>query len=520
MSISPTATARCTATCRPGAGWSISRPTSRRSGKLDIPEATISIELEYSPEPDEDRGVGRRGLRADGRPDASGGAATVSRAGAILAPARCWPRADPAGRLAGAGDGPGGDPAVTGWSGHSVERAGRRRRTRWPAWKDRARRRTSGGAGPGGYGRGARRESRPVAAGPAGDRDDRPGPGDGGHRAAVGRPAGGRAVPHRHLGPRAAAGAHRRWRRSCRCRCMRRPGSAPWATPAGCRRWACGRSWSAGSGPRSCTRWPRCPGSSCWRASGSARSSPSWRNRPCWNSARGASLCRVTLRRAVGAIAAAALAVAVLTAGDMTVTDLLQVRTYAEEAYVQFILGRAWRMRRSSHCRRWSCSGSRSCWPAGRCRGSTRRGWRPPPRRPGPGGSAAGECPGRGARSSWSATLVAFPLVCADLARGPSRRAGERSGRPPAWSLVGFDRHAALCRRRDRASRCRRVSSGRRSPRRWRPSLAYRTVPGPAGARGPGGWIMLGDDGPRPGDAGADRWPGPDPGLSQLAGAL
>ena len=51
-------------------------------------------------------------------------------------------------------------------------------------------------------------------------------------------------------------------------------------------------------------------------------------------------LTRITLRRAIGAIAAAALAVAVLTAGDMTVTDLLQVRTYAEEAYVQFILGR------------------------------------------------------------------------------------------------------------------------------------------------------------------------------------
>src|SRR4051795_4702152 len=49
---------------------------------------------------------------------------------------------------------------------------------------------------------------------------------------------------------------------------------------------------------------------------------------------------RVTLRRSVGFIAAAALAVAVLTAGDMTVTDLLQVRTYAEEAYVQFTLGR------------------------------------------------------------------------------------------------------------------------------------------------------------------------------------
>jgi iron(III) transport system permease protein len=50
-------------------------------------------------------------------------------------------------------------------------------------------------------------------------------------------------------------------------------------------------------------------------------------------------LARVTLRRGVGAIAGAALAVAVLTAGDMTVTDLLVVRTYAEEAYVQYQLG-------------------------------------------------------------------------------------------------------------------------------------------------------------------------------------
>jgi iron(III) transport system permease protein len=51
-------------------------------------------------------------------------------------------------------------------------------------------------------------------------------------------------------------------------------------------------------------------------------------------------LTQVTLRRAISMIAAAALAVAVLTAGDMTVTDLLQVRTYAEEAYIQYILGR------------------------------------------------------------------------------------------------------------------------------------------------------------------------------------
>ena len=51
-------------------------------------------------------------------------------------------------------------------------------------------------------------------------------------------------------------------------------------------------------------------------------------------------LASVTLRRAIGAVAAAALAVAVLTAGDMTVSDLLQVRTYAEEAYLQYVLWR------------------------------------------------------------------------------------------------------------------------------------------------------------------------------------
>jgi iron(III) transport system permease protein len=48
---------------------------------------------------------------------------------------------------------------------------------------------------------------------------------------------------------------------------------------------------------------------------------------------------QVALRRSAGALAGAALVLAVITAGDMTVTDLLQVRTYAEEAYVQYQLG-------------------------------------------------------------------------------------------------------------------------------------------------------------------------------------
>jgi len=51
-------------------------------------------------------------------------------------------------------------------------------------------------------------------------------------------------------------------------------------------------------------------------------------------------LLRVTLRRSLRAIAGAALAVAVLAAGDMTVTDLLQIRTYAEEAFLQHALGK------------------------------------------------------------------------------------------------------------------------------------------------------------------------------------
>jgi iron(III) transport system permease protein len=47
----------------------------------------------------------------------------------------------------------------------------------------------------------------------------------------------------------------------------------------------------------------------------------------------------VTLRRSLGAVAAAALAVLVLTSGDMSVTDLLSVRTYAEESYTQYQSG-------------------------------------------------------------------------------------------------------------------------------------------------------------------------------------
>jgi iron(III) transport system permease protein len=48
-------------------------------------------------------------------------------------------------------------------------------------------------------------------------------------------------------------------------------------------------------------------------------------------------LRHVTLRRALPAVAAAALWLAVQTAGEITVTDLLQVRTFAEEVYTQLV---------------------------------------------------------------------------------------------------------------------------------------------------------------------------------------
>jgi iron(III) transport system permease protein len=48
-------------------------------------------------------------------------------------------------------------------------------------------------------------------------------------------------------------------------------------------------------------------------------------------------LLRVSLPRSGAAVAAAALWVAVQTAGEITVTDVMQVRTFAEEVYAQFV---------------------------------------------------------------------------------------------------------------------------------------------------------------------------------------
>jgi iron(III) transport system permease protein len=50
------------------------------------------------------------------------------------------------------------------------------------------------------------------------------------------------------------------------------------------------------------------------------------------------TMWHVTLGRSIGAVVAAALIVAVLAAGEMAVTDLLQVRTYAETIYTEFAI--------------------------------------------------------------------------------------------------------------------------------------------------------------------------------------
>ena len=148
-------------------------------------------------------------------------------------------------------------------------------------------------------------------------------------------------------------------------------------------------------------------------------------------------LARITMRRALGAIAAAALAVAVLTAGDMTVTDLLQVRTYAEEAYVQFVLGRgladaavvalpplvvlgvgiilaARALSQLDPARLASASSSARSWRLGR--------WRIP----------AGVL-----LAALVGNAVAFPLYALIWRAG---RVGGRAtlGQPPVWSLSGL----------------------------------------------------------------------------------
>ena len=129
-------------------------------------------------------------------------------------------------------------------------------------------------------------------------------------------------------------------RRSCPCPCTRRPGWERLAMRGECRRSGCGPYWSAASGAAIIHALACLPWVVFLVGVGLRTIEPELEESAELDMPVGRVWSRVTLRGAVGAIAAAAVAVAVLTAGDMTVTDLLQVRTYAEEAYVQFTLGR------------------------------------------------------------------------------------------------------------------------------------------------------------------------------------
>ncbi len=199
----------------------------------------------------------------------------------------------------------------------------------------------------------------------------------------------------------------------------------------------------------------------------------------------GRVLLRVTLRRASGAIAAAALAVAVLTAGDMTVTDLLQIRTYAEEAYLQYSLGRGPGGAALSRFRPLVVLGL-LILIVGQCPGASRSG-------------ASGFVVRRA--RLWQLGRWRIPcgvlLMALDrqrggpaalqpcLAGGPSRGASHAG---PAAHLVAFriDGHVASTRAPRSGNRSRRAWSGRPSPPRWRPFLPARW-PGPAADRWPGG---------------------------------
>ncbi|WP_435021698.1 ABC transporter permease [Tundrisphaera sp. TA3] len=143
---------------------------------------------------------------------------------------------------------------------------------------------------------------------------------------------------------------------------------------------------------------------------------------------------QVTLRRCPGYLAAAALAVAVQTAGDMTVTDLLLVRTYAEEAYIRYQMGDApgaaasallplivlgglifagsTALLRLDPARLASAASRARDWPLGR--------WRVPV------GMAILMTAGN---------LVALPLYSLVWRAG---RVGGVAGRPPTWSPSGL----------------------------------------------------------------------------------
>ena len=285
------------------------------------------------------------------------------------------------------------------------------------------------------------------------------------------------------LGPADAAGASSAWRRSFRCPCTRRPGWVRSATPAGP-----GARRAADPGRPTGAAVVHALAALPWVVLivgvGLCAVEPELEESALSTTGRAASWCRVTLRRALGAIAAAALAVAVLTAGDMTVTDLLQIRTYAEEAYLQYSLGRGpgeaalvalpplvvlgmlillvgRALSRFDPARLVSSFARARRLAAGPLADSRRR--------------AAG---GSDRQRDGAAALQP------DLACRPGRRPSD-AGPAPDLVALGIGGHPAVRGRRDLGAACRRACSGRPSPPRLRPRSPARW-PGPLAVRSSG----------------------------------
>ncbi len=93
---------------------------------------------------------------------------------------------------------------------------------------------------------------------------------------------------------------------------------------------------------------------------------PNWRKTALLDTSAAGVLWHVTLPRSAAALGVAALWIAILTAGEMTVTDLFQIRTYAEEIFVQIWTGAGSKSSRSVGRRRccWSRAWRRRAWRA------------------------------------------------------------------------------------------------------------------------------------------------------------
>ena len=311
------------------------------------------------------------------------------------------------------------------------------------------------GDGPGGAGRVAgagERADRPVATGGDGRRGPAAAAGrttarsvlaDRGDRPAAGPAAGARSCSGPTLwGRRRGARGCGLARRSCRCRCTRRPGWARSATRGGRRRSASGPILvglvGRGVHPRD---GGAALGRRCSRGSGCGRSSPSWRRRRCSTCPPGGCLAGVTLRRSVGALGRRG-------AGGGR-ADGRRHDGHRPAPGPDLRRGglrpvSAWATARARGGRRPAAAGGprrpdRARWRAA-CSRPTRRGW-PDGRRPGEGSGGSGRWRvplglarrGDGGEPRRPAALQPG-LVGGSGRRGAAASGSRRAGRSRAWS--------------------------------------------------------------------------------------